>query len=161
MDVASLLEMAPVLGAIAGILTSAGVIWAFIRKPVTAISERLNKLDIVAEEVKKIDGIERSVEENSIQIARLESAMDSLQCWRQSEQADAELRQEGHLFSLKQAVYNENLPDAERIHAGELFLQHGGNGYTKTYMDFVLKPQMEAKVKAKADQKGRTYEGTD
>lgn len=85
MEVSFLSGLAPVLGAIAGTIASVGAVWAFIRKPVEAINGRLDKLDDVVEGIKEIDRTEKSVGDNNHQIARLESAMNNLQHWRQPE----------------------------------------------------------------------------
>jgi hypothetical protein len=119
-------EVVPYVASVAGVITSGGIIAAFIKKPFKLMNDALNT------------------------IKALDSRIDSIENHLKDRVVDDALNKEASMLSLKQAVYSSHLPDAERIRAGELYKKHGGNGYTGTYIDVVLRPAMEDKVKNKA-----------
>ncbi|MEG0015734.1 MAG: hypothetical protein RSB04_10325 [Gordonibacter sp.] len=44
-------------------------------------------------------------------------------------------------WTLRQAVVNPTFPLDERIEAGEVYMQHGGNGYVKHYVEALLEKE--------------------
>lgn len=43
------------------------------------------------------------------------------------------------LYIMKIALFDEGLPLVDRLHAGEIYLEHGGNGLGKKKYDELLK----------------------
>lgn len=124
--VAAIISLGAVIGAI-------GVIKAFVCRPIKEIRDNMAEA--------KHNGI--VMEEVKADVAELKVMFE-----------EDEFRRECYLIALKQAVYNGQLPDSERLRAFKLYEKLGGNGYTKEYVEVVLRPRMHNKIVAKAERNG-------
>lgn len=50
------------------------------------------------------------------------------------------------MWTLRQAIFNEDFPVEDRIEAFERYEAKGGNGYTRQYVEQVLVPRLAKKV---------------
>lgn len=56
---------------------------------------------------------------------------------------DREFAKFCRLWTLRQAIVNDEFPLSERIEAGKQYVSHGGNGYVKHYLETLDEAQAE------------------
>ena len=130
------------IAGVAGALTSLGVIYAIFHKIINAALKGLKTMGTMGDQVAKIP-------EMADQIEVIDCRTQKTETWVEKQKEDEEFIKKSRLLSYKQAVYNEHLPLEERVEAGEDYVGHDGNGFTKTYLREVLKPLQIEGVKKK------------
>lgn len=144
------MDIQVMLIAFAGTLGAMATIIAFFRKPIGAFLKSVKMWSSVVEWLNKLPAMDKTLN-------KIDKRTESLEIWKEKQEEDTEFINQSRLVSLKQAAYNENLPYEERCSAAKQYLDHGGNGFTKTYYEEVLKPAQIEGVKRKTKKSKGVY----